>query len=192
MSRRLQFLAFGILIAAVLIQGFFLRDALEARRRATHDARADSLSRNTQDAVTVERSAQLVSDSVVPVFRDRWRTLPGRIDTLTIPVEAREVIRSCAAAVTALETSCSRKDDVITALREELDHAQNPPPGKRLSYFGEASYSLLDGGAVVGVGAAVRLVGSVSLLGKIEGASERSAWKEPETRALVGLRITFK
>lgn len=192
MTRRIQFWAFGVLIAAVLVLGFLWRNAEEARRRATHDATADSLARNTRDAVTVERAAQLTSDSTVTVYRDRWRTLPSRIDTLTIPAEAREVIRSCTAAVTALETSCSRKDDVITALRAELDHAQNPPPGKRLSYFAEGSYSLLDGGAVAGVGAAVRLVGSVSLVGKVEGASERSAWREPETRALVGLRITFK
>lgn len=183
-------LRIGVL-ALLTLMGWGYCTERERRKRDAHDAVSDSLARDTRDADRASRQADTVARKTITEFRARWHTV-RTIDTLRIPVEARDAIRSCEAAVTALETSCSRKDAVITALRVELDHARNPPPKKRLGYFAEGGYSVLDGGAVVGVGATVRLVGKVSLMGKIEGASKGSEWKErPDTRVVAGVRITF-
>lgn len=190
---RLYAWALAIVTAAAILLGFGYRNEREARKRATHDATADSLARDTRDATAQDRTAQLVSDSTVTVYRDRWHTLPGRIDTATIPAEAREVLRSCAAAVTALETSCSRKDAVIAALRTELDHAKDPPPGPRLSWRIRGGRDLLAREWEGAAGPRYRVAGPLEAYAELGARPFRDSTgvRRNEARIVAGLEITF-
>lgn len=164
------------------------RDRDEQKR--AEQAAADSVAA----ATALADRAQLTADSTVVVYVDRWRTLK-QIDTLRIPVEAREALRSCAAAVTALQSSCERKDAVIAALRTEVETLERRPRerhGRWSAYLDAGGTITKDGYFATGrVGSALHLIGPIGAVAEVEPLAPLPMGKR-EGRASAFLRYTFR
>lgn len=187
---RIQSWVLAIAIAAAVLLAFAWRNEREARKRATHDATADSLARNTQ-----ESSADLTSyvDTVYLPARARLTRALDRVDTLTLPPEGRDLARECRSFVLTCEARAVKSEAVIADLRDELDHAKNPAPGPRLSWRIRGGRDLLAKEWEAAAGPRYRIAGAFEAYAELgtRSFSDSLGVRRNEAAISVGGEITF-
>lgn len=178
-----------ISLGLAVVLGFGYCSEREARKRATHDATADSLGRNTQ-----ESTAALTAANTVYVRTDRHYTqVRTLVDTVTLTPEARALVRSCDALQLACAERSRRSDSMIRDLRAELDHAKDPPPGPRLSWRIRGGRDLLAREWEGAAGPRYRIAGPIEAYAELGTRSFRDSLgvRRNEAAISVGGEITF-
>lgn len=180
----------AVSLALALLLGVGYCNERERRQRDAHDATADSLARNTQDA-----TADLTSyvDTVYLPARARLTSALGRVDTLTLPPEGREAVRECRSFVLTCEGRAARSDSVVRDLRRELEHAKNPPPGPRLSWEIRGGRDWLGKEWEAAGGPRYRIVGPVEAYAELGARpyTDSTGVRRNEARIVTGLQLTF-
>lgn len=179
----------GATAAAVLL-GFGYCSEREARKRATHETVADSLARNTQEST--EELTSYVDTVYVPARARLTRAL-DRVDTLRLPPEGRDLARECRAFVLTCEARAVKAEAVIADLRDELEHAKDPPPGPRLSWRLRGGRELLGKTWEAAAGPRYRIAGPVEAYAELGTRSYRDSLgvHRNEAAISVGGEITF-
>lgn len=189
MTTRLLVWALGIVLAIALVFGVGYCNEREARKRATHDATADSLARNTQAST----AALTVADTVYLRTDRHYTQVRTKIDTVTLSPEARAVIRSCDALQLACAERSRRSDSVIRDLRAELEHAKDPPPGPRLSWRIRGGRDLLAKEWEGAAGPRYRIAGPIDAYTELgtRAFTDSLGHRRNEARIVIGGEITF-
>lgn len=187
--RRVQSWALVVVTVAAILLGFLYRNAEEARKRATHDAAADSLARNTQEST----AALIVADTVYVRTDRHYTQLRTLVDTVTLSPEARGLVRSCDALQLACAERSRRSDSVIRDLRAELEHAKNPPPGPRLSWEIRGGRDWLGKEWEAAGGPRYRVAGPVEAYAELGARpyTDSLGVRRSEARIVTGLQIRF-
>lgn len=179
----------AVSLAISVLLGVAYCSEREARERATHDAVADSLARDTETA-----TARLVEADTVYVRTDRhYREVRTRVDTVQVSAEVRAAIRAC----DALQVTCAARsrasDSLVRNLRAELEHALDPPPGPRLSWRLRAGRDLSAGEWEAAGGPRYRIMGPVEAYAEMgtRWTDGESGVRRNEATITVGGEITF-
>lgn len=179
-----------ISLGLAVVLGFGYCNEREARKRATHDATADSLARNTQ-----ESTADLTSyvDTVYLPARARLTRALDRVDTLRLPPEGREAVRECRSFLLTCEGRAARSDSVIADLRDELEHAKDPPPGPRLAWEIRAGRDWLGKEWEAAGGPRYRIAGPIEAYAELGARpyTDSTGVRRNEARIVTGLKVTF-
>lgn len=187
---RVQSWVLAVAIAAAVLLGLAWRSEREARMRATHDATADSLARNTQ-----ESTAELTSyvDTVYLPAKARLTRALDHVDTLALPPGGRELARECRAFVLTCEARAAKAEGVIDDLRAELEHAKDPPPGPRLSWRIRGGRDLLAKEWEGAAGPRYRIAGPIEAYAELGARPFRDSTgvRRNEARIVIGGEITF-
>lgn len=187
---RILTVVLGIVLLLTLLLGVGYCREREARQRAEHDPKADSLRRDTEEA-----TVRLVeTDTALKIIERHYIGARARVDTVRLPAEVRAVVRACDEFVVTCRMRAERADSLVAALRRELEHAQEDVPQPRRSFFIRSDYDFLNKELAAQAGVAYRLFGRLEAYGGVAAGQHLDSLRtrRTEPKLILGGQLTFR
>lgn len=137
-------------------------------------------------------------DSVQVVYRDRYHTYTEVRDTALAhnPTDKplQDVVKACNQVVLTCQQRAAIADSLTRSQASEIKLLKGMKAATvpRLSLFGEAMYDLANKNLLGRAGVDFRIAGPLSITGAIEAAPNKTDNSTFQSRALAGLRFTFR